>query len=278
MASLRGAVIALIITVVTIVLAIAQYAVVLARPRSAAVIPQLYHRFVLRLLDVRLDIDGTIADGPVLIVANHASWLDIPIIGSIAKLSFIAKREVASWPGFGTMAKLQRTVFVNRERRSETRHAKSEIERRLTAGDRLVLFAEGTSSDGNRVLPFRTALFGVAGFEFDEHGETRRLPVQPLSLAYTRLHGLPLGRQYRPRFAWYGDMDMVRHLWGVLCSGPIDVKLVLHPPVTLDEFGDRKALARHCEARVRAGVLSALLGRPVRADDTESPVSAEAAE
>ena len=240
-------------------------------PARAGYFPWLFHRLVLRLIGIRLDVEGRLAPGPVLIVANHVSWLDIVVLGAIGELSFIAKHEVAGWPGFGTLARLQRTVFVNRERPKQAMRAKSEIEKRFDAGERIVLFAEGTSSDGNRILPFRTPLFAVAAYCPDKE---RPVPVQPLSLAYTRLHGLPIDRALRPKFAWYGDMSMVPHIWAILCAGPIDVKIVLHEPVTLADFANRKELASYCEAHVRAGFLTAILGRPVRPDQAEPPARA----
>lgn len=244
-------------------LAIPQMLAIRFWPARAGALPHLYHRALVRLLGIKLDIEGHLTAGPVLIAANHVSWLDIMVLSAVGELSFIAKQEVASWPGFGTMARLQRTVFVNRERRRQTVDAKNAIEMRLDAGDRIVLFAEGTSSDGNRILPFRTSLFAVASYRPDGEHMVR---VQPLSLVYARLHGLPIDRSMRPKFAWYGDMSMVSHIWEILCSGPIDVKIVLHDPVALDDFADRKHMAAHCEARVRAGFLSTLLGRPVRPD------------
>mgnify|MGYP001812180366 CR=1 FL=1 len=249
------------VVVLLALLAIPQLLAMRFWPARAGVLPHLYHRALIRILGIKLDIEGSLAPGPVLITANHVSWLDIMVLSALGEVSFIAKQEVASWPGFGTMARLQRTVFVNREQRRQTVHAKTAIESRLDAGDRIVLFAEGTSSDGNRILPFRTSLFAVASYRPDGEHVVR---VQPLSLVYARVHGLPIDRSMRPKFAWYGDMSMVPHIWAILCAGPIDVKIVLHEPVTLDEFADRKQLAAHCEARVRAGFLSTLLGRPVR--------------
>jgi len=238
----------------------------------------IYHRWLLRLIGIRISVRGELGPGPALIAANHASWLDIPVLASLAPISFIAKMEVKSWPLFGQMARLQRTVFVDRQRRSATGAAKSEIEQRLEAGDKLVLFAEGTSSDGNNVLPFRTALFGAAALEVADpnSGRTRPVTVQPVSISYVSLHGLPMGRFFRPEFAWYGDMSLGPHLWRVFCAGPIDVSVTFHLPVSLDQFADRKALARHCEVVVRAGVASSLLGRRLAPGDVIRPGSGTA--
>jgi 1-acyl-sn-glycerol-3-phosphate acyltransferase len=118
--------------------------------------PNWYHRTLCRLLGVRLHVDGALTPGtPTLLLSNHVSWLDIPVLSAMAPVSFVAKREVGTWPLVRTLARLQRTVFVDRERRLTVGVTTSEIEERLSAGDAVVLFAEGTSNDGNRVLPFR---------------------------------------------------------------------------------------------------------------------------
>jgi 1-acyl-sn-glycerol-3-phosphate acyltransferase len=120
------------------------------------------------------------------------------------------------------------------------------------------MFAEGTTSDGNRVLPFRSSLFATA--EIDADGAPIR--VQPISIAYTRLDGIPMGRHFRPYFAWYGDMEMLPHLWGIVGLGRSTVVVHFHKPVTIHDFPDRKALAAYCQAVVASGVSAALSGRP----------------
>src|SRR5450755_1968214 len=121
-------------------------------------IPTFYHRTVCRILGIHItEIGRRMAEHPLLIVSNHTSWLDISVITAVAPVVFVAKSEVANWPVFGLFAKLQRSVFVDRNRRHKTADVNSEIARRLAGGDPVVLFGEGTSSDGNRVLAFRTA-------------------------------------------------------------------------------------------------------------------------
>ncbi|MCP1336417.1 lysophospholipid acyltransferase family protein [Futiania mangrovi] len=251
----------------TLALMPVQWAALRLPGRAKVRIPHLYHRSLLRLFGLRMRVTGApVAPGPVLIVANHQSWVDIVTLSALTELSFIAKGEVGTWPFFGTLARLQRTVFVDRTRRNHTGRQRDEIRARLDAGDRLVLFAEGTSNDGNRVLPFRTALFGAV-----ELSGTPAPCVQPVSVAYTRLHGLPMGRTYRPIVAWYGDMDLAPHLWDWLKAGPMDVEIHVHPPVDPAETGDRKRLARRCETDVRRGLRALLSGRaetlPKAADD-----------
>ena len=140
------------------------------------------------------------------------------------------------------------------------REHKDEIEKRLLEGDVLILFPEGTSNDGNRILPFRSALFSVA----ERRVEGEALVVQPVSLAYTRLDGMPLGRSFRPFFAWYGDMELPPHLWQMLGLGIVTAEVIFHEPVTIDRFGSRKALAEHCWRMVSEGLASLLTGRPQR--------------
>lgn len=242
-------------------------------PHLARRLPHWYHRRVCRLIGVRLHIDGDIAPNrPVLFIANHTSWLDIPVLSAVAPVSFVAKKEVGSWPGVSALARLQRTVFVDRERRAAVGTTASEIIERLAAGDSIVLFAEGTSSDGNRVLPFRTALFAAAkpsaaadagaSGGVDASGKLHDAVVQTISIAYTRLHGVPLNRADRPLIGWYGDMDLPPHAWQLLKAGPIDARIVIGAPVPLDDFADRKALARHSEQEVRANLVRALRGLP----------------
>ncbi len=226
--------------------------------------PQFYFRGVCAIFGVRVQTRGELKHGhPLLIAANHTSYWDIVVLGSLGPISFISKSEVASWPLFGFLAKIARTIFVERQRRAKTGEHRDMIQQRLAEGDTLVLFPEGTSSDGNRVLPFKSALMGAAQLP-RQNTDTARPPilVQPVAVAYTRLHGLPMGRYYRPFFAWYGDMDMVPHLWEAAKMGPFDVDVHFYPPVTFGRFGTRREMASHCETVVSEGVGHALAGRP----------------
>jgi lyso-ornithine lipid O-acyltransferase len=221
-------------------------------------IPPFYHRRTCRILGIRLKAQGAMSRRrPTLFVSNHISYVDIEVLGALIEGCFVAKSEVASWPLFGWLAKLQRTVFIDRRTRS-TMAQRDAIRRRLDAGDSLILFPEGTSGDGTHVLPFKSALFSVA----DYAAAGGALPVQPVTVAYVRLDGIPLGRFYRPFFAWYGDMALAPHLWTMLGLGVVGVEVIFHPPVTLAALGSRKALADHCYRVISAGLAGALAGRP----------------
>ena len=222
--------------------------------------PIFHHRMVCRLFGIELDVRGDMSNThPTLFVANHASYIDIEILGSLIEGSFIAKAEIADWPFFGLLAKLQRSIFVER-RGPRVREQREMLLDRLRSGDNLILFPEGTSNDGNRTLPFKSSLFAIADFET----ANGRLAVQPVSIAYTHLDGIPLGRHLRPFFAWYGDMDLVPHLWSLVRLGRLTARVQFHPPVTLDDFPSRKEMADYCQRVVAGGVSSALAGRPVR--------------
>lgn len=231
------------------------FGLALRRPWTAAV-PRFYHRGCCRILGLRVRrIGRPTPSRPVLFAANHVSYLDITVFGSLIAGSFVAKKEVARWPLFGWLARMQRSVFIDRRVHSTARQRDS-IAGRLAAGDALILFPEGTSGDGNRVLPFKSALFSVA-----DHRAAGPVTVQPVSIAYTRLDGMPIGRRLRPLFAWYGTMTMAPHLWTVLGLGTIEIVVEFHPPTTLADCGSRKALARYCQERVAGGLATALSGR-----------------
>src|SRR5882757_3685560 len=185
-------------------------------------IPGLFHRMMCAILGVRVRVIGRrMPEHPLLVVANHTSWLDIPVITAVAPVVFVAKQEVAGWPLVGLLARLQRSVFVDRARRHKTHRVNAEIAQRLAEGDPVVLFGEGTSSDGNRVLPFRSALVGAAREALAD--QSSRVWIQPLSIAYTGLLGFPLGRQHRPLVAWYGDFELAPHFVGMIRRGGVDV-------------------------------------------------------
>jgi lyso-ornithine lipid O-acyltransferase len=254
------------IAVVTFPLMPIQWAAIRLNLAAQRRIPVIYHRTLCAILGVKIRVVGTrMPEHPLLIVANHSSWLDIPIISAVAPAVFVAKSEVASWPIFGWLAKLQRSVFVDRNRRHRTADVNAEIAQRLAAGDPVVLFGEGTSSDGNRVLPFRTALIGSARDALAEAEHARRVWIQPMSLAYTRLLGLPIGRQHRNVVAWYGGLSLWPHLVGVCRRGAIDVVVTWGEPIAFDENTDRKEAARALETKVRTLTAGALRGRAIEA-------------
>ncbi len=231
--------------------------------RLQRALPQCYHRILCALIGVRIrEVGARSAASPALILSNHVSWLDICVISALSPVVFVAKREVAGWPVFGWLARLQRTVFIDRQARHRTGAASREIAGRLLGGDAVVLFAEGTSSDGIRVLPFRSSLVGAVHHALGNSTQHTHVTVQPMSLAYLNLGGVPVGRGLRQRVAWYGDAELIPHLLAVLASGAVEVTVSWGEAVACDMSADRKAITRDAERSVRRMTAAALRHAP----------------
>jgi 1-acyl-sn-glycerol-3-phosphate acyltransferase len=229
--------------------------------RVAGWLPVLFHRLFLRLFGLRIEVRGRLSrEAPVLVLSNHVSWLDISVLGSLTPLSFVSKSEVAGWPVVGLFARMQRTVFIERDRRSQTAEVNERVAQRLGKGDVIVLFPEGTTSDGNRVLPFRSALVGAARAALADAAGAR-IHLQPLAITYVRRNGLPLTRRERPEISWYGDMELAPHLAGFLRGGPFDARVTWGEPIPFDTATDRKRATAESEAAVRRAFHAETVGR-----------------
>jgi 1-acyl-sn-glycerol-3-phosphate acyltransferase len=203
-------------------------------------------QFVCRMAFVILGLPLTVRGTPMrqkgAVVANHSSWLDIFALNAVQRVYFVSKSEVAGWPGIGWLARATGTVFIARKG-SEAKRQQALFEERLRMGHKLMFFPEGTSTDAQRVLPFKSTLFAA----FYSHGLDRVLHVQPVTVVY---HA-PAGED--PRFyGWWGEMDFAPHLLITLAArrqGRVEV--IFHPEVPVDAFPDRKQLATHCERVIR---------------------------
>lgn len=201
-------------------------------------------RTALWLLSVKLVRTGAPMSGPGAIVANHSSWLDIFVLNAVKRIYFVSKADVARWPGIGWLARATGTVFIDRSRTRAAEQA-AVLRTRLQAGHKLLFFPEGTSSDGQRVLPFKTSLFAA----FFAEGLRETLSVQAVSVSYRA----PAGQDAR-FYGWWGDMDFGPHLLRVLAApGGGSVHLLHHPPLHVADYPDRKSLAAACEALTRSG-------------------------
>jgi len=234
----------------------------LARNRKTP-LPWIFHRALARALGIRITAHGApVRRHRVLHVANHVSWADIPVLGArIPGASFIAKSEVGGWGMVGKLADMGRTVYVERARRLAAPAQRDSIAARLTRGDSLILFPEGTNSDGVSVLPFKSSLFAVADGVAD-------LLIQPVTIAYTRVNGLPVTRRNLPDLAWVGDTELLPHAHALMALGPIRAEIIFHAAITPSDFTNRKHLARHCETVISDGyrrLMRAQLAWPSRA-------------
>lgn len=238
---------ATVLTGVLLVAYVAFRAVERIRPafRWREGVQRLWARAVARLCGIRVRRVGAPMPHGGALVANHVSWSDIFVLVGAARMTFVAKAEVRGWPGVGVIAALCDTVFIER-RRSAAKAQEAELKARMQAGDRLVFFPEGTSTDGRRVLPFRSTLF--AAVTSDELRDTAW--VQPVSVVYHAPKDEP-----EAFYGWWGDMPFGGHVWTVLTrsfGGRADV--VFHAPVRAADFADRKLLAAHCWREVEKGV------------------------
>ena len=206
-------------------------------------ITQFVCRAAMRILGIRLKVTGTPMQDRGAVVANHASWLDIFTLNAVQRIYFVSKDEVAGWPGIGWLARATGTVFIARKG-TEAKAQQEVFEARLRAFHRLLFFPEGTSTDSLRILPFKTTLFAA----FFTHGLEAVLSIQPVTVVYHAPDDAD------PRFyGWWGDMAFGPHLLMVLAARRQGVaEVILHPPVPVDAFPDRKALAAHCERVIRA--------------------------
>jgi 1-acyl-sn-glycerol-3-phosphate acyltransferase len=249
------------VVISTLVLVPLQLIAMKTRLWSAWRMLRLWHRVNCRAFGLRIHQKGELTTKrPLVVASNHVSWTDISVIGSRCDVSFIAKADMAAWPVMGWLARLQRTIFIERERRRTSGKQAGEIARRLAGGEAIVLFAEGTTGDGNMILPFKSTLFGAATMALQE-GVVDKVYIQPLTIAYTRVQGMPMGRRDRPLAAWIGDTELVPHAAALLSEGAVDVELHFGEAIEFSAGDSRKEATRRAEADVRA-MLQAALGNP----------------
>ncbi|KQX38577.1 hypothetical protein ASD04_07875 [Devosia sp. Root436] len=224
-------------------------------------LPRLFHRIGRIFLGMRVTVIGQPATGrPTLLVSNHISWTDIIAVGSVADVTFVAKREVGEWFFVGMMARLQKTIFVDRTRRSDAGRTAQEMGAHMAGGNAVLLFAEGQSDIGTHVLPFRSALVGAAQHAMVEAGASDVM-IQPLTIAYTRLQGLPVGRTERSLIAWIKSKSVGQNIREIL-GGPVkDVTVAFGTPRPLRDTDNRKLVTKAAENDVRAMLVALNRGR-----------------
>lgn len=208
-----------------------------------------FQRLACAALGVEVRVYGRPAAGKRLIVANHVSWLDVPVLGSVEPMTFLAKKEVGAPALGGRLARLQGIIFVDRGRRRCIPAVNTEMAMAMAAGEPVVLFAEATTSDGNRILPFRSSHFEAVRQAAAKAGAT---VIQPVFLDYSRVVGLSVGRRERPLFAWYGDTTFMPHFKRFAAAGPTRCDVHYGPAIPVSAETGRKVLARWTEAQVRA--------------------------
>ena len=241
----------LIIVVVFSILLILVVILVKIIPFWRKWLPVIFHKLILWLLSIRIECEGKINKSNYcdLYISNHLSYLDIPILGSIYPVRFVAKSEVENWPLFGFLAKLGGTIFISRNR-SDSLDQKNKILKSLSSDEKIFIFPEGTTSDGNRVLDFKSSSFSAL--------EGQNYDIQPIVIIYSDLNGIPVNRWLRPVIAWYGDMDLKPHLSKLVSLRCIKARLIYLDKVNAKKFPNRKDLSKYLENKIKKVYASAL--------------------
>ncbi|HVE22120.1 MAG TPA: lysophospholipid acyltransferase family protein [Acidocella sp.] len=248
----------LVVILAWTLLAMPTQALMLTLPGRAKVrFAMIYWRGVAFLLGLRLTVTGSLpAQRPVLFVANHCSWLDIVALGGVLPGCFVAKGAIDRWPFINWLARLGRTVFVSRNRDTVSAE-QAQLEVRMAAGDNIILFPEGTTSDGVRILRFSTSFLALA--------ETEAQPyVQPVTIVYDTLDGFPVRRHERPDISWYGDMDLASHYARLGRRRHLHATIILDEAIAPGTYANRKALTAALEERVAHNAASLRQGRDWR--------------
>ncbi|QCE32132.1 1-acyl-sn-glycerol-3-phosphate acyltransferase [Acetobacteraceae bacterium] len=210
---------------------------------------------------------------PVLFVANHTSWLDIAVMGQAINTIFVAKKEVRRWPLVGILTYLGGTIYISRDKQGTQQEVK-EMLGKLKDGYNITLFPEGTTSSGTFLRPFLSTLFSLAkpklyGKEFAKEMPTPL--IQPVSVVYDQLEGLPIGRSRRAGvFSWFGDMDFVPHLWKIAQWRSLRATVLFHPPLDPNEFPSRKAMSATAHEIIRHGAEALRQNRPFLEEDVNN--------
>ena len=225
-----------------------QFLLILVKSNLRFFLPLIFHKFLLKILGIRLSIKGRPSDRkPLILIGNHCSYLDIIILGSVLPVCFVAKSEIKGWFLFGTLARLQNSIFIDR-RNFKALDSLKKISKNLSSNFAIIIFPEGTTNNGKRVLKFRASLFKI--FEDDP-----TLGLQNFSLCYTHINSMPLDNRMRPNIAWYGEMSLITHLKRLLNYSSIGAKLQFHPTI-VPHGVTRKIISEESREQVIEGINS----------------------
>ena len=243
----------IIFLLLTLALLPFQFIIVFFIKNYAYIIPYFYHKICLRIFGIKIKTFGKVSiNFPILLISNHASYLDIIILGSLFKTSFIAKKEISKWPLLGILAKLQNTIFIDR-RVSSLKNQENQIIKHLNEKKNLVIFPEGTSSDGNRVLPFKSSLFNI----FEKNLNSKIL-VQTITIVYKKINGIPMNRIDRKNITWHSNMDLIPNIFNVLKKLSIEVEIIFNDEFLPSKEYDRKKIALHCWEKINYNLINSL--------------------
>lgn len=218
----------------------------MGKKRARNLIKRLFCRGVLGIIGITIEQTGELAgQRPLVVVSNHVSYLDIVVLAACCDVCFTPKKEIEDWPVIGTLCWLMDSIYIDR-RPEKIKQTNDNVLRALSAGEVVAIFPEATTSNGTRVLPFKSGVFSLAEQPIDG----RAVTVQPAILAYSTIHGLPIDLTQWPKIAWYGDSELIPHVWEMLLLGRIKAKLIFQEPVDAQQFDNRKLMAEHCHRTI----------------------------
>ena len=214
-------------------------------------LPMFFHKVGCVFLGIRVKTLGEPLHGrPTLLLSNHISWTDIIVLGSVADVTFVAKTGVRNTFFVGFMASLQRTLYVDYHSRADAKRTSQEMAKRLSRNSAVLLFAEGHRDLGDHVQPFRSALVGAAQAAMEEGG-AKDVAIQPVTIAYTHLQGLPVSRNERSAISGMNARGFRAVVTNLLTSGMKDVTIAFGAPIPLGPGTDRKVVTKLAENQVR---------------------------
>jgi 1-acyl-sn-glycerol-3-phosphate acyltransferase len=215
-----------------------------------------WHKAVCKIFGIKIVVRGQYHyKQQCLYISNHISYLDIPVIGSVLKACFIAKSEVEGWPVFGFLSKLQRTIFIKRDRKA-FHDAKEKVKQRLDNGQSLILFPEGTSTNGETVAPFKSSLFTLITDAKDDDN----IALIPFTIKIEKINGKDIqSLADHALYAWYDDMELAPHLWALALGKGATISLNFHSRVATSREMDRKALAELSHKIIKEGLHSKVI-------------------
>ena len=213
--------------------------------------PLLFYRMIKIITGININFDSTKLNKKntgVLYIANHVSWFDIICLGTLLNARFIAKKEVSKMGIFGFLAKLSNTFFIDNADKNKIIEYNHLIQNKLKEGENFIIFPEGTTSDGNGIISFKSSMLECA---FDDNN---KINIQPISICYSKLNNVPMGIYLRRNIAWVGDTSMVAAMANFLRSGRITVDIIFHEIMSINNFENRKELALYCESKILSGI------------------------
>lgn len=214
------------------------------------VVPKMYHRVTCLIFGLKINLSGQMADGHVLFAGNHLSYIDISTIGSVLSATFISKDDVKNWPLFGLLASISKTIFISRDRNAAVKCI-ADIKSSLDSGRSLILFPEGTSTNGAEVLPFKSSLFEL----FLNADLKEKLIIQPFTVSIQRVDGRDVKTiEDHDYYAWYGDMTLPPHLWALAQTKGVEILIEFHEPLKASDYDNRKVFALDCHKAVANGL------------------------